>query len=138
METPAAEHPKPSRRALAEVMDVFVRLGCTAFGGPAAHMAMMREEVVRRRHWISEERFVDLMGVTNLIPGPSSTELAIYLGYLRAGWPGLLLAGVGFIGLAMLIVLALAWVYVTNGILPKFTRWSFGVWPLVAAILATA
>ena len=138
METPAAEHPKPSRRALAEVMEVFVRLGCTAFGGPAAHMAMMREEVVRRRHWISEERFVDLMGVTNLIPGPSSTELAIYLGYLRAGWPGLLLAGVCFITPAMLIVLALAWAYVTYGALPQIDWLFYGIQPVVVAIIAQA
>ena len=139
METPtAAEHPKPSRRALAEVMGVFIRLGCTAFGGPAAHMAMMREEVVQRRHWISEERFVDLMGVTNLIPGPSSTELAIYLGYLRAGWPGLLLAGVCFITPAMLIVLALAWAYVTYGALPQIDWLFYGIQPVVVAIIAQA
>src|SRR5437764_4395434 len=138
METPAAEHPKPSRRALAEVMEVFVRLGCTAFGGPAAHIAMMREEVVRRRQWISEERFVDLMGVTNLIPGPSSTELAIYLGYLRAGWPGLLLAGVCFITPAMLIVLALAWAYVTYGALPQIGWLFYGIQPVVVAIIAQA
>ena len=139
METPtAAEHPKPSRRALAEVMGIFIRLGCTAFGGPAAHMAMMREEVVRRRHWISEERFVDLMGVTNLIPGPSSTELAIYLGYLRAGWPGLLLAGVCFITPAMLIVLALAWAYVTYGALPQIDWLFYGIQPVVVAIIAQA
>src|SRR6266567_2537759 len=139
METPtAAEHPKPSRRALAEVMGVFVRLGCTAFGGPAAHIAMMREEVVRRRQWVSEERFVDLMGVTNLIPGPSSTELAIYLGYLRAGWPGLLLAGVCFITPAMLIVLALAWAYVTYGALPQIDWLFYGIQPVVVAIIAQA
>src|SRR5438874_8663507 len=138
MKPPTAEHPKPSRRALAEVMGVFVRLGCTAFGGPAAHMAMMREEVVRRRQWISEERFVDLMGVTNLIPGPSSTELAIYLGYLRAGWPGLLLAGVCFITPAMLIVLALAWAYVTYGVLPQIGWLFYGIQPVVVAIIAQA
>src|SRR5690242_15533058 len=80
------------RKRLVEIFTLFLRLGFTAFGGPAAHIAMMRDEVVRRRKWLSDERFVDLMGVTNLIPGPSSTELAIYLGYLRAGWPGLLVA----------------------------------------------
>jgi chromate transporter len=99
---------------------------------------MMREEVVRRRHWISDKRFVDLMGVTNLIPGPSSTELAIYLGYLRAGWPGLLVAGVCFIGPAMLIVLALAWVYVTYGGLPQITWLFYGIQPVVVAIIAYA
>src|SRR5258706_11138021 len=82
---------------LREVATLFLRLGFTTFGGPAAHIAMMREEVVQRRGWVSEERFLDLLGVANLIPGPTSTELAIYLGYLRAGWLGLLLAGMCFI-----------------------------------------
>src|SRR5215471_11133244 len=115
--------PPPSSSArgrhLVEVAHLFLYLGFTAFGGPAAHIAMMREEVVRRRHWVDNERFVDLIGVTNLIPGPSSTELAIYLGYLRAGWLGLLVAGVCFISPAMLIVLALAWAYTTYGALPQ-------------------
>ena len=104
---------------LAELIGLFLRLGFTAFGGPAAHIAMMRTEVVEHRRWVSEARFVDLIGITDLIPGPSSTELAIYLGYLRAGWLGLLAAGVCFIGPAMLIVLALAWAYVTYGALPQ-------------------
>jgi chromate transporter len=144
METPETEtenaitHPTPPHSALAEVFWLFLRLGFTAFGGPAAHIAMMREEVVRRRHWISDERFVDLMGVTNLIPGPSSTELAIYLGYLHAGWPGLLVAGVCFIGPAMLIVLALAWAYVTYGGLPQITWLFYGIQPVVVAIIAQA
>lgn len=87
MELPGTEakneisHPTPPHSALAEVFWLFLRLGFTAFGGPAAHISMMREEVVQRRHWISDQRFVDLMGATNLIPSPSSTELAIYLGY---------------------------------------------------------
>src|SRR3954447_11869050 len=104
METPTTpgERSAFSPRALGEVTWLFFRLGCTAFGGPSAHIAMMREECVHRRQWVSEERFVDLLGVTNLIPGPSSTEMAIYLGYLQAGWPGLLLAGLCFIGPAML------------------------------------
>ena len=87
------------RAALREVAALFLRLGVTAFGGPAAHIAMMREEVVRRRRWIDDARFLDLLGATNLIPGPNSTEMAIHLGYLRAGWPGLVLgeiAGFGF------------------------------------------
>jgi chromate transporter len=144
METPGTEtekaitHPVPPPSALTEVFWLFLRLGFTAFGGPAAHIAMMRDEVVRRRHWISEERFVDLMGVTNLIPGPSSTELAIYLGYLRAGWPGLLVAGVCFIGPAMLIVLALAWAYVTYRELPQITWLFYGIQPVVVAIIASA
>jgi chromate transporter len=115
-----------------------LRLGFTAFGGPAAHVAMMREEVVRRRHWLSDERFMDLIGVTNLLPGPSSTELAIYLGYLRAGWPGLLVAGVCFISPAMLLVLALAWIYVTYGNLPQVDWLFYGIQPVVVAIVAQA
>ncbi len=142
METPhieAVSHPpQSSRPALREVLWLFLRLGFTAFGGPAAHIAMMRDEVVHRRQWISEERFVDLIGVTNLIPGPSSTELAIYLGYLRAGWSGLLVAGVCFIGPAMLIVLALAWAYVTYGGLPQIDWLFYGIQPVVVAIIAQA
>ncbi|WP_201383267.1 chromate efflux transporter [Ktedonobacter sp. SOSP1-52] len=143
METPttnpaAPPQPTPSYHELREVLWLFLRLGFTAFGGPAAHIAMMREEVVRRRHWISNERFVDLIGVTNLIPGPSSTELAIYLGYLQAGWPGLLVAGVCFIGPAMLIVLALAWAYVTYGALPQIGWLFYGIQPVVVAIVAQA
>ena len=129
---------KPTPRALREVAWLFFRLGCTAFGGPAAHIAMMREEVVRQRQWLSDERFVDLIGVANLIPGPSSTELAIYLGYLRAGWPGLLLAGVCFIGPAMLLVLALAWGYVAYGTLPAINWLFYGIQPVVVAIVAQA
>src|SRR5260370_20028843 len=124
--------------ALGEIALLFLRLGFTAFGGPAAHIAMMREEVVRRRQWVSEERFLDLMGVANLIPGPTSTELAIYLGYVRAGWPGLLLAGVCFIGPAMLIVLALAWAYVTYGALPQVSWLFYGIQPVVVAIITVA
>ena len=123
---------------LKEVVALFLRLGFTAFGGPAAHIAMMREEVVRRRKWMSDERFIDLIGIANLIPGPSSTELAIYLGYLRAGWPGLLIAGVCFIAPAMLIVLALAWVYVAYGSLPQVGWLFYGIQPVVVAIITQA
>lgn len=136
--TSIPERSRPTPRLLGEVAWHFFRLGCTAFGGPAAHIAMMREEFVRRRHWLSEERFVDLIGITNLIPGPSSTELAIYLGYLRAGWPGLLLAGICFIGPAMLMVLALAWGYVTYGALPQIGWLFYGIQPVVVAIVAQA
>jgi chromate transporter len=123
---------------LVELIGLFLRLGFTAFGGPAAHIALMRTEVVERRRWISETRFVDLIGITNLIPGPSSTELAIYLGYLRAGWLGLLVAGVCFIGPAMLVVLALAWTYVTYGALPQVGWLFYGIQPVVVAIIAQA
>jgi len=123
---------------LREVAALFLRLGFTAFGGPAAHIAMMREEVVRRRQWVSEQRFLDLMGIANLIPGPTSTELAIYLGYVRAGWLGLVLAGVCFIGPAMLIVLALAWAYVAYGALPQVSWLFYGIQPVVVAIITLA
>src|SRR5947209_1573973 len=97
----------PSARSvnLREVATLFLKLGCIAFGGPAAHVALMRQEVVQRRGWVTDQRFVDLFGACNLIPGPSSTELAIMLGYDRAGWPALILAGALFIAPAMLIVL---------------------------------
>jgi chromate transporter len=126
------------RSRLVEVIKVFLRLGFTAFGGPAAHIAMMREEMVERRKWVSQEQFIDLLGVANLLPGPTSTELAIYLGYLRAGWPGLLLGGICFIGPAMLIVLALAWGYVTYGSLPQINFLFYGIQPVVVAIVAQA
>ncbi|GAC1372142.1 MAG: chromate efflux transporter [Ktedonobacteraceae bacterium] len=144
METPSTEtktatsHPTSPYATLVEVFWFFLHLGFTSFGGPAAHIAMMHEEVVRRRQWVSEARFVDLVGVTSLIPGPSSTELAIYLGYLRAGWPGLVVAGVCFIGPAMLIVLALAWAYVTYGALPQIGWLFYGIQPVVVAIIAQA
>ena len=120
------------------MIGLFLRLGFTAFGGPAAHIALMREEVVRRRGWVTDERFLDLMSVANLIPGPTSTEVAIYLGYLRAGWPGLIAAGVCFIGPAMLIVLALAWLYVTYGALPQVGWLFYGIQPIVIAIVVQA
>ena len=123
---------------LREVAGVFLRLGFTAFGGPAAHIAMMRDEMVQRRKWVSPERFVDLIGLANLIPGPTSTEVAIYLGYLRAGWAGLVLGGICFIAPAMLIVLALAWVYVTYGGLPQVGWLFYGIQPVVVAIIAQA
>ncbi len=126
------------RAHYAEVATIFLRLGFTAFGGPAAHIAMMRDELVRRRGWLSDERFLDLMGAVNLIPGPNSTELAIYLGFLRAGWLGLVLAGVCFIGPAMLIVLALAWAYVTFGTAPQAAWLLYGIKPVVIAIIAQA
>ncbi len=123
---------------LREVIAYFLRLGFTAFGGPAAHIAMMREEVVQRRKWISDQRFLDLLGVINLIPGPNSTELAIYLGYERAGWLGLVAAGACFIGPAMAIVLALAWAYVHYGATPQIGWLLYGIKPVVIAIIVQA
>lgn len=123
---------------LAEVILFFLRLGFTAFGGPAAYIAMMRREVVERRNWISDERFLDLLSIVNLIPGPNATELAIYLGYIRAGWLGLIVGGVCFIGPAMLIVLTLAWAYATYGTLPEVSWLLYGIKPVVIALIAQA
>jgi chromate transporter len=117
---------------------VFFRLGCTAFGGPAAHIAMMRQEIVQRRRWVTDARFMDLLGATNLIPGPNSTELAIHLGFIRAGWLGLVLAGSLFIGPAMVIVLALAWAYATYGSLPQAQWLLYGIKPVIIAIVLQA
>ena len=124
--------------ALQEVALLFLKLGFIAFGGPAAHIALMRDEVVQRRRWITDERFLDLLGASNLIPGPTSTELAIYLGYVRAGPAGLVAAGVLFILPAMLIVLALAWAYVRYGSLPQVGWLLYGVKPVIVAVVVGA
>lgn len=123
---------------MGEVAGVFLRLGVVAFGGPAAHVAMMRQELVRRRGWLTDERFLDLMGATNLVPGPNSTELAIHLGHERARWRGLVVAGVCFIVPAALMVTALAWFYVERGSTPAFTAVLDGVVPAVVAIVVWA
>lgn len=128
----------PATGSLREVVAVFLRLGTVAFGGPAAHTAMMRQELVRRRAWVSDERFVDLMGATNLVPGPNSTELAIHLGWDRARWRGLVAAGVCFILPAALIVTGLAWLYVEHGETPAFTDVLYGVVPAVVGIIVWA
>ncbi|MGW0588780.1 chromate efflux transporter [Streptosporangium sp. NPDC002607] len=124
--------------ALGEVIGVFLKLGVIGFGGPAAHTAMMRDELVRRRGWVSDERFVDLIGAVNLIPGPNSTELAIHLGYDRARWKGLIAAGVCFILPAFAIVLALAWSYVRYGRTPAAEGLLYGIKPVVVAIVVWA
>lgn len=123
---------------LVEVGLYFLKLGIIGFGGPAAHLAMMREDVVRRKKWLSDEQFLDLNGATNLIPGPNSTEMAIHLGYLRAGWPGFLLAGVCFILPATLIVSGLAWMYLKYGTRPDAGWLLYGVKPVVIAIILQA
>ena len=117
---------------------LFLRLGATAFGGPAAHIAMMEEEVVRRRGWLTREEFLDLLGATNLIPGPNSTEMAIHIGHRRAGWPGLLVAGVCFILPAALMVTAIAWVYMRYGTLPEAKGILYGVKPVIIAVVVQA
>lgn len=123
---------------LVEVIILFLRLGFTAFGGPAAHIAIMHDEVVKRRKWLTDERFLDLLGATNLIPGPNSTEMAIHIGYVRAGWGGLILGGLSFILPAMLIVLGLAWLYVQFGTIPQIEWLLYGIKPVVIAIIAQA
>lgn len=123
---------------LRELAALFLKLGTTAFGGPAAHIAMMEEEVVRQRRWLTSEEFLDLLGATNLIPGPNSTELAIHIGHRRAGWAGLLLAGACFILPATIMVTAIAWAYVRFGRLPQVEGLLYGVKPVIIAIIARA
>ena len=110
----------------------------TAFGGPAAHIAMMRDEAVVRRKWMDDQRFLDLLGATNLIPGPNSTEMAIYIGFQQAGWAGLVLAGVFFILPSMLMVMALAWLYVRFGTVPAADWLLYGVKPVIIAVIVQA
>src|SRR5207248_9108983 len=110
--------PNAERTSLIELAQLFLKLGTIGFGGPAAHIAMMEDEVVRRRGWLTREQFLDYLGATNLIPGPNSTEMAIHIGYHRRGWPGLLVAGLGFILPAALVVTAVACAYVRFGTVP--------------------
>jgi len=117
---------------------LFLRLGTTAFGGPAAHIAMMEDEVVRRRGWLTRAEFLDLLGATNLIPGPNSTEMAIHIGHRRAGWPGLLVAGACFIVPAVAIVWTAGWAYVRFGRLPAAEGLLVGVKPVVIAVVSQA
>jgi chromate transporter len=117
---------------------LFLRLGATAFGGPAAHVGLMENEVVRRRRWLTREEFLDLVGATNLIPGPNSTELAIHIGHRRAGWPGLLVAGGCFILPATLIVGVIAWAYVRFGQLRRADGLLYGVKPVIIAVVLQA
>lgn len=130
--------PSMSRGTLREVAAVFLKLGLLAFGGAAGQIAMMRRELVERRRWLSEQDFLDLFGIMNLIPGPSSTETVIALGYWRAGWPALILGGGLFILPAMLMILTLAWVYVRYGSVPAVQWVLYSVNPIVIAIIADA
>lgn len=123
---------------VAEVALLALRLGFTAFGGPAAHIAMLRDEVVTRRKWITDDHFLDLLGATNLIPGPNSTEMVIHIGQVRAGWRGMIAAGLGFIMPAALIVLACAWAYVEFGTLPAAEWLLYGIKPVIIAIVLQA
>jgi chromate transporter len=128
----------PSKASLSEIASYFLRLGLTAFGGPAAHIAMMHQQVVKQHKWMDEQQFLDLVGMANLIPGPTSTETAIYIAYRLAGWIGLVLGGVCFILPAMLIVLGLAWAYARFGT-TGYAAWLFyGTKPVVIAIILQA
>ena len=142
MSTSAGDRPAPVGSAqaarLRELAAVFLRLGFTAFGGPAAHIAMMEDEAVVRRHWLTRERFLDLLAMANVLPGPSSSEIAIYLGYVRAGWPGLLVGGACFIVPAVLLVTAIAWTYMRIGALPQMAGVLYSIRPVVVAILLQA
>ncbi len=121
--------------SLRELALLFLRLGTTAYGGPAAHIAMMEDEFVRRRNWLSHEYFLDLLGATNLIPGPNSTEMAIHIGFVRAGWKGLLVAGACFILPASAVTLLLAYLYSTYGSIPNVAPFIAGVRPAIIAIV---
>ncbi len=124
--------------SLGEIALVFLKLGTIAFGGPAAHLAMMEEEFVRRRKWISQAEFLDRLATANLIPGPSSTEVAIFIGQLKRGWRGLIVAGCCFIVPAAAIVSVIAWGYVRFGSLPKFEGTLYAIKPAVVAIIIQA
>ena len=127
-----------TRAPLAELATLFLRLGATAFGGPASHIAMMRDEVVDRRKWLTDTEFLDLLAATNLIPGPNSTEMAIHLGYRRAGLAGLAIAGVCFILPAVVIVLPIAWAYARYGETPQAAWLAYGIAPVIIAIVVQA
>jgi chromate transporter len=123
---------------LRELTKLFLKLGFIAFGGPAAHIAMMQNEVVVNRKWMSKQHFLDLIGATNLIPGPNSTELVIHIGYDRAGWKGLLVAGLCFILPAVFITGIFAWLYKTYGQLPQVQPFLYGIKPAIIAIILAA
>ena len=129
---------RETRSRLTEIALLFLKLGSTAFGGPAAHIAMMDEEVVRRRHWLTEQEFLDYLSAVNFIPGPNSTEMAIHIGHRRAGWPGLIVAGACFIVPAAIVVGVLAWAYVRWGALPQAASLLYGVKPVVIAVVLQA
>ncbi|CAD7811080.1 putative chromate transport protein [Chryseobacterium aquaeductus] len=121
-----------------EIVKLFLKLGFIGFGGPAAHIAMMQNEVVTKRNWMSEQHFLDLLGATNLIPGPNSTEMAIHLGYDKGGWKGLIVAGSCFILPAVFITGIFTWLYNTYGTLPEIQLWIYGLKPAIIAIIMGA
>ena len=123
---------------LKEISLLFLKLGSISFGGPAAHIAMMEDEVVRKRGWMSHQHFLDLVGATNLIPGPNSTEMTMHCGYEQRGWKGLFVAGASFIAPAVLITGIIAWLYQLYGTLPDAEKYIYGIKPAVIAIIANA
>ena len=127
-----------TRASLRELAVFFLRLGATAFGGPAAHISMMEQMIVRERSWLTRAKFLDLLGAANLLPGPSSTELAIYIGYEQAGFAGLLLGGTCFILPAALLTLGIAWLYVRMGTLPQVGGILYGIKPVIIVVIAEA
>ncbi len=137
MGSPAERSASPAA-ALRELAALFLRLGATAFGGPAAHIAMLEDEVVRRRRWLTHERFLDMLGATNVIPGPNSTEMAIHVGLDRAGLPGVVIAGMSFILPAALITLLIAWAYVRFGALPEASAFLYGAKAAIIAVVLQA
>ena len=124
--------------SLADIAWSFLKLGTISFGGPAAHIALMEDEFVRRRHWLTHQEFLDRLGAANLIPGPSSTEMAIYIGYTKRGWPGLVIAGSCFILPAALMVTAIAAAYVRFGQMPRVEGMLYGVKAVVVAVIVQA
>src|SRR6187551_1122010 len=124
-----------SQNNLKEVAKLFLKLGITAFGGPAAHIAMMQEEVVKKRKWMSHQHFLDLIGATNLIPGPNSTEMAMHCGHEKAGWKGLVTAGICFIVPAVIITAILAWAYQQYGALTEVAPFLYGIKPAIIAVI---
>lgn len=130
--------PKEKPEKLKELALLFFRLGVTAFGGPPAHIAMMHDEVVTRRKWLEEQQFLDLMGATNLIPGPNSTQMALHMGYSRAGWRGMIVTGSSFILPSAFLVLALTWLYARYGTTAYAETLFYGIKPVVIAIVLQA
>ena len=128
----------PEKNKLKEIAQLFFKLGCISFGGPAAHIAMMEDEVVKKRKWMTQEHFLDLIGATNLIPGPNSTEMTMHCGHERAGWKGLFVAGISFIFPAVVITSVFAWLYQQYGQLPEVEPFIYGIKPAVISIIIMA
>ena len=133
--TMETEQAQTTRHVLSEIAKVFFRLGCIGFGGPAVHIAMMEEEVVRKRKWMTPEHFLDLVGATNLIPGPNSTEMTMHCGHERGGWRGLVVAGACFIIPAVVITAVFAWAYRRYGALPEVQPFLYGIKPAIIAVI---